>query len=74
MVLKSVGSFLALETEYDVKTFTSVNKALKFVTENDVDLVVSDYLMPEMGGISFLAQVKKIKPHIPPYHFNRICG
>jgi DNA-binding NtrC family response regulator len=65
MVLTSLNSFLSLETEYQVKTFTSVKEALTFVKTNDVDLVVSDYLMPEMDGISFLAQVKKIKPEVP---------
>lgn len=65
MVLTSLNSFLSLETEYKVKTFTSVKEALNFVKSNDVDLVVSDYLMPEMDGISFLAQVKKLKPEVP---------
>jgi len=65
MVLTSLSSFLSLETEYNVKTFTSVKEALNFVKNNEIDLVVSDYLMPEMDGISFLAQVKKIKPEIP---------
>jgi len=65
MVLTSLGSFLALETEYNVKTFTSAKSALDYVSGNDIDLVVSDYLMPEMDGISFLALVKEIKPQVP---------
>ena len=65
MVLKSLNSFLTLETEYLVKTFLSAKKALEFIKNNVVDLVVSDYLMPEMDGISFLAKVKAEKPHIP---------
>jgi DNA-binding NtrC family response regulator len=65
MVLTSLSSFLSLETEYNVKTFTSGKEALNFVKNNEIDLVVSDYLMPEMDGISFLAQVKKIKPEVP---------
>lgn len=65
MVLTSLSSFLSLETNYNVITFTSVNKALEYIKDNDIDLVVSDYLMPEMDGISFLAQVKKIKPEVP---------
>lgn len=65
MVLTSLSSFLALETDYYVKTFTSVKKALEFIKNNDVGLVISDYLMPEMDGISFLAKVKDLKPHIP---------
>lgn len=65
MVLTSLSSFLNLETEYDVKTFVSVNKALEYIKTGRVDLVVSDYLMPEMDGISFLAKVREIKPEVP---------
>ena len=65
MVLTSLKSFLTLETEYHVETFTSAKDALDFVMNNSVDLVVSDYLMPEMDGISFLAEVKKVKPEVP---------
>jgi len=65
MVLTSLTSFLSLETEYNVKTFISGKEALDFVKNNEVDLVVSDYLMPEMDGITFLAHVKKIKPEVP---------
>ena len=65
MVLTSLSSFLSLETEYEVKAFTSAKKALEYIKDNDIDLVVSDYLMPEMDGISFLAKVKKEKPNVP---------
>ena len=65
MVLKSLGSFLSLETEYKVEAFISANKALEYIRKNSVDLVVSDYLMPEMDGITFLAKVKEIKPQVP---------
>ena len=65
MVLTSINSFLRLETEYNVHTFTSAQKALGFIKNNDVDLVISDYLMPEMDGITFLAQVRECKPEVP---------
>jgi DNA-binding NtrC family response regulator len=65
MVLKSLGSFLSLETEYNVEAFLSANKALEYIKNNSVDLVVSDYLMPEMDGITFLAKVKEVKPQVP---------
>jgi len=65
MVLTSLSSFLTLETSYTVKTFTSAREALAFIVEESIDLVVSDYLMPEMDGISFLAEVKKIRPEVP---------
>jgi len=65
MVLTSLNSFLTLETDYDVKTFVSVKEALEYIKTGRVDLVVSDYLMPEMDGISFLAKVREIKPEVP---------
>ncbi len=65
MVLTSLGSLFSLETDYDVVTFTSAKKALEYVKDNDVDLIVSDYLMPEMDGITFLGEVRAMKPDIP---------
>lgn len=65
MVLQSLKSFLSLETDYVVETFMSAHEALEFIKTKRVDLVISDYLMPEMDGIRFLAQVREIKPQVP---------
>lgn len=65
MVVTSLSSFLSLETTYDVKTFTSVNEALQFIQKNEIDLVMSDYLMPEMDGITFLSKVRDLYPQVP---------
>ncbi|MFH1570525.1 MAG: response regulator [Gemmatimonadota bacterium] len=65
MVLTSLSSFLELETDYEVATFTDPAAALRYVEERDVDLVISDYLMPEMDGITFLAQVRQRRPEVP---------
>lgn len=65
MVLTSLSSFLALETDYHVETFTRAAKALEYIESNEVDLVISDYLMPEMDGISFLAKVRELRPEVP---------
>lgn len=65
MVLTSINAYLTLETEYDVETFTSASRALEYIKDNPIDLVISDYLMPEMDGISFLAKVKEMQPDAP---------
>lgn len=65
MVLTSIDSFLNLETNYNVVTFTSAKQALEYVKKNSIDLVISDYVMPEMDGITFLANVREINPEIP---------
>ena len=63
MVLASLRSFLTLETDYELLTFDSPLKALESIRENRIDLVISDYLMPEMTGIEFLLEVKKLQPY-----------
>ncbi|MEE4311048.1 MAG: response regulator [candidate division KSB1 bacterium] len=65
MVLTSLESLLSLETDYAVEAFTSANDALEYIRKNDIDLVVSDYLMPQMDGLKFLSEVKKIHPDVP---------
>ena len=64
MVLTSLESFLNLETDWEVHPFLSPGAAIEYTKENEVCLILSDYLMPEMDGISFLAQVKELKPNI----------
>jgi DNA-binding NtrC family response regulator len=65
MVLQSLNSILSLETDYNVVSETSPQQALNFIKDNEIDLVISDYLMPEMDGISFLAQVRQMRPQVP---------
>jgi response regulator RpfG family c-di-GMP phosphodiesterase len=67
MVLSSIKSFFAIETDYGLLTYTSPQKALEELDGNRhrVDLVISDYLMPEMDGITFLAKVKEKLPMVP---------
>lgn len=65
IVLTSLSSFLALETNYYVVTFSSAGEALEYIEQNGCDLVVSDYLMPEMDGITFLGKVKEVIPEVP---------
>src|SRR5678815_3792078 len=67
MIITSIKSFLAIETDYQLLTYTSPVKALEDLQTKikSLDLVISDYLMPEMDGISFLAEVKKKFPLVP---------
>src|SRR5207247_9550975 len=66
MVVNSIKSFFAIESDYKLVTYTSPQKALEDIERNhrSIDLVISDYLMPEMDGITFLAKVKENLPMV----------
>lgn len=65
MVLNSLQSFLELETEYNIRSFSGPKAALEYAGEGAVDVVVSDFLMPEMNGIELLGRFGENHPHAP---------
>ena len=65
VVTDSLGTFLELETDYRVHVSQSPGEALRVMRETPVDLVISDFLMPEMNGLQFLAEVKRQHPAVP---------
>ncbi len=63
MVTTSICTMLSLEADYDVEGFNSPLSALEAVKKGPApDIVISDFLMPEMDGISFLQEVRKLCP------------
>jgi DNA-binding NtrC family response regulator len=65
MVLVALSSFLALETQHEVLTFTRASDALAFIEKNDIDMIISDFLMPEMDGLQFLRRARDLRPEVP---------
>jgi len=65
MILDSLSSFLSFETDYELITYQSPSEALKILNSKPVDLIISDFLMPEMNGLQFLKEVKKVYPDVP---------
>ena len=65
MVLDSLRSFLELETEYRVESFTTPAAALEYAAQGEVDVVMSDFLMPDMNGIELLGRFGTAHPHAP---------
>ncbi len=62
-VLKSLKRLL-FETDYRVLTAESGKEGLKvFENESSIQLVISDYRMPEMNGVEFLKRVKEVYPN-----------
>ncbi len=65
IILDSLKSFLELETDYRVEAFLSGEEALEFSGSHEVDLAVSDFMMPGLNGIEFLGKLAEIQPHAP---------
>jgi DNA-binding NtrC family response regulator len=62
MVITSVRAYLQLETDYEIHGFTEPEQAIKHMETNQVDIAVSDYLMPRISGIQFLGRAKQLQP------------
>jgi DNA-binding NtrC family response regulator len=62
MVATALRSFLELETPYRITAFTSPRKALASLENGAPDVIVADFMMPEMDGIQFLKQVRNLCP------------
>ncbi len=62
LVLGALKSLFTLETEYTVSVHTDPKKAVSELERNSVDLIISDFLMPTMNGIDFLAVARRLQP------------
>src|SRR5262245_39778148 len=67
MVLSYIKSVLAIDGDYNLLTYTSPHQALAELDNyaDTIGLVISDYSMPEMDGITFLAEVRERLPLVP---------
>ena len=50
-----------LESDYDIKTFTSGGESVKFIKKSHVDMVLLDYEMPAMTGYGVLMSIRSHK-------------
>ena len=64
IVTSAFNTLLKVEGFSDAHLFNSPKEALDFLKENIPDLVISDFLMPEMNGLEFLSEVKKLYPEV----------
>lgn len=46
----------------NVITFNNPEDAFLWLKDNNADLIISDYNMPQMNGVDFLAKVKELYP------------
>ena len=62
LVLSSLRGVFSLQTDYQLHEASEPKKALELVARTPLDVVISDFLMPEMNGIDFLKEVSRLQP------------
>ncbi len=62
MVVGAIQSFLELETDYRVLPFTSPLAALETLEVETPHVVLADFMMPDMDGVTFLSTVRQHRP------------
>jgi len=62
LVTQSLGAFLKEESNWNVALFNRPGEALESLNRQAYHAVISDFLMPEMDGIAFLGEVKRLQP------------
>ncbi len=62
MVVRALESFLTLETSYEVATFVAPAEALEALRTRSFHVLIADFMMPEMDGITFLKRAREVQP------------
>jgi DNA-binding NtrC family response regulator len=65
LVTSSLSSFFNLEMDLDPVVFNDAPKALIYLEENEPDLIISDFLMPDIDGIQLLRRARELHPEVP---------
>ncbi len=64
MVTSAFRTLLRVEGYTNVNCFNNPEEALIFLKSNTPDIIVSDFLMPEMNGLEFLTKAKELYPEV----------
>jgi DNA-binding NtrC family response regulator len=62
IVVGALQAFLELDTEHLVLPYTSPLAALERLEADPVHVIVADFMMPEMDGVTFLTRARERQP------------
>ena len=64
IVTSAFKTLLRVEGFSDVNCFNNPEEAVEFLKANTPDIIVSDFLMPQMNGLEFLTKAKNLYPEV----------
>lgn len=62
MATRTLEGVAGLDEALVASAFNDATEALAYIRENEVDTIVSDFVMPGMNGLELLAEARRIRP------------
>ncbi len=64
MVTSAIKTLLKMEGFTNCVSFNNPLEAIEFLVKNQPDIIISDFIMPEMNGFEFLSKAKELYPDV----------
>ena len=77
LAVLSVTRLILSRAGYEVVTANSAQEAMRVVAEwidRPIDLLLCDFVLPEMNGIELMRQIHKLRPDTPVLYFSAYSG
>jgi len=64
MVTSALKTLLKIEGFNNCVTYNNPVEAIEFLKQNKPDIIISDFIMPQMSGLEFLSAAKELYPDV----------